>query len=550
MNLARPPDRRRVFQTHCLEIAFWVPIILIGVLTIKDYGMGWDEPTRWASGDLKLEYYEGFSQTESIWEHMQTQSPRDVYPGLFDIPLALAARILPLDRFLLGHIWSFLFGMSGLVAVRLTAARLAIPSGRVFAGLGAAAILLLLPQYYGHMFINPKDIPFAAMMAWGILGLATFVGEFPRPSLKATILLGIGSGLAMSTRLPGGIVLAYAAFIALLWLLVRFAVQKIRGRQWVLEMLGLLWRGIVAGFVSLNVLVVWWPAAHRNPFTTPLQAVERLHSVASSIPVLYRGQVYDAGTTPAAYGIWMFLITSPSWFLVSLGLGAIILGLRFRNFRDALFKRQASWAWRMLSVLLAATFPLVYVTLAQPAIHNGFRHLLYVLPPLAVLAALALEWVQRHWMAKGMRPRYFTIALLISALLASATLIRLHPYQYVFANALVGGTAGTYGEYETEYWFTSTMHGIEALDHYLDTHPNDRPTDRPVRILVTGPWQVAKPFLPEHFVITGDFSEADYIISNTQMMIHLLFEGDEIIRIERAGLPILVVLKPMAPGPS
>ena len=49
--------------------------------------------------------------------------------------------------------------------------------------------------------------------------------------------------------------------------------------------------------------------------------------------------------------------------------------------------------------------------------------------------------------------------------------------------------------------------------------------------------------------LARDLAKADFILSNTQMMVHLLFEGEELFRIERAGLPILVALRPTPPTP-
>ena len=43
--------------------------------------------------------------------------------------------------------------------------------GGPLAGLIALVLLATCPLYYGHMFINPKDAPFAVAMAIFLLGL-------------------------------------------------------------------------------------------------------------------------------------------------------------------------------------------------------------------------------------------------------------------------------------------------------------------------------------------------------------------------------------------
>lgn len=520
-------------------IALAISLVVLAIFILPDYGMSWDEPTRWKSGDIKLEYYEGFLHAENWREHI-SRSPRDVYPGLFDLPLAWFSRHCSVDRFTLGHIWSFCFGLSGILATALIARQIVSPSCVWPVGLISGVIILLIPSYFGHLFINPKDIPFAAMYAWAVLGLIRFVREFPRPSVVSSILFGLSVGLAMASRIPGGIVLGYSALLAFGWLLAEVSGKA--GKQAVAgDALGLLWRGILAGVIALLVLSPWWPAAHRNPFAAPVEAAEKLHHVSDTIPVLFKGAYYEAGNTPFYYFPWMFVIKMPEWFLLILVAGVCGVCLFLRP-GIQLLKRGDSLTWRRLAVILSAAFPLVYVTLAQPAIHNGIRHMLYVLPPLVALAACAVDWLRRCWMLRGKGPMLPLLVVSAVALLGALNLWRLHPYQYIYYNILSGGISDSLGRYETEYWFTSTRHGIQQLSNYIEDHPEENRT--PLRVFVTGPWQVAEPFLPDDWELTGDVNQADFIISNTQMMVHSLFEGIEIGRIDRAGLPVLVILKP------
>jgi hypothetical protein len=60
----------------------------------------------------------------------------------------------------------------------------------------------------------------------------------------------------------------------------------------------------------------------------------------------------------------------------------------------------------------------------------------------------------------------------------AATIVRLHPYQMTYFNALAGGVGGAAGHYETDYWLTSYKEAIE----WIETQPHD--AGRPVRVLV------------------------------------------------------------------
>src|SRR5262249_60724769 len=78
------------------------------------------------------------------------------------------------------------------------------------AGLCTLVLLAVSPLYYGHMFMNPKDAPFAVVMALLLLGLVRAFQEYPRPTPATVALCGIALGLCTGTRVIGVIAGAYA----------------------------------------------------------------------------------------------------------------------------------------------------------------------------------------------------------------------------------------------------------------------------------------------------------------------------------------------------
>src|SRR5205085_11963327 len=48
----------------------------------------------------------------------------------------------------------------------------------------------------------------------------------------------------------------------------------------------------------------------------------------------------------------------------------------------------------LLMLTLAATLPLVIAMVKRPALYNGIRHFVFVIPPMAVLAGTAVGWGQ------------------------------------------------------------------------------------------------------------------------------------------------------------
>ncbi|NEV03155.1 hypothetical protein, partial [Bradyrhizobium uaiense] len=43
------------------------------------------------------------------------------------------------------------------------------------------------PTFYGHMFMNPKDAPFAVAMVVLIMGLVRLIEEYPAPSPRTLL---------------------------------------------------------------------------------------------------------------------------------------------------------------------------------------------------------------------------------------------------------------------------------------------------------------------------------------------------------------------------
>src|SRR4029078_13644941 len=88
--------------------------------------------------------------------------------------------------------------------------RLAGGVGAPLAGFATLLLLTVCPTFYGHMFMNPKDAPFAVSMVILILGLVRLAEEYPAPSPRTILIVGLVSGLSIGCRILGGLALVYA----------------------------------------------------------------------------------------------------------------------------------------------------------------------------------------------------------------------------------------------------------------------------------------------------------------------------------------------------
>ena len=221
------PSSAELTTSRILDALALLVVGIVGVLallTFRDYGLSWDDYAHAEYGDLLLKLYaSGFSDQRALsWVNLY------YYGGGFDLLAALAAKLLPFTLFETRRLIGAAVGIVGL----LVTWRIGRRTGGPLAGLMALALLAACPLYYGHMFMNPKDSPFAVAMAIFLLGAVRALEQYPRVSLATGSTVGIGFGLAFGSRIMGafGLIAALAA-VALIFTVEARAAWHPRGRR-------------------------------------------------------------------------------------------------------------------------------------------------------------------------------------------------------------------------------------------------------------------------------------------------------------------------------
>ncbi len=243
-------------------IATLAAIAAIAAVTFRHYGLGWDDYTHAEYGDLLLSLYgSGFTDRRAL-----SFVNLYMYGGGFDMLAALAAKVLPFDVFETRRLVGAAIGLVGLIVTWRLGRRL----GGAAAGLAALVLLASCPHYYGHMFMNPKDAPFAVAMTILLLSLVRALHEYPRPAPATVGLFGIGLGLTVGSRILGGIGCLYA--LPALMLLIGAEARALGTRPAATRMLrfGLV---MLPGFIlAYLVMGLAWPWAVLEPLN-PLRGV-------------------------------------------------------------------------------------------------------------------------------------------------------------------------------------------------------------------------------------------------------------------------------------
>jgi hypothetical protein len=237
--------------------------------------------------------------------------------------------------------------------------------------------------------------------------------------------------------------------------------------------------GVVGGIVAFAL----WPQLWGGPLEFLRASVESSLQFPDEHEVLFRGQLLLSSGLPRTFLPWLTAsqFTLPAVLLLILAL-PLNMWIASRPARSEIF------LWIVLSWFL---LPFIAVIAFRLPIYNNFRHLLFLVPPLFVLGAVALE---RFLQVRG-RFAWLVPALTVTMLVPGVVgIVRLHPYEYIYYNELVGGVRGAYGAYELDYWCTSYREAARAVNAIAPAGST---------IAVWGPVSAASPFLrpdltPQH----------------------------------------------------
>lgn len=424
--------------------------LLVGLFTFRHYGLSWDEPLFYDYADSIWKAYTPAAFAPGFnFESVYGRSAEDhkiygpAYLLLARPVQRLVMTVFDADMASAWHLVNFLTFQIGLVGFYHLVRRWLDPWPATF----ATAFLAWQPVFWGHAFINPKDLPFLVFFLWSLtLGLemvdtllnpSASVRQKATKTLLAALLLGVSSAIRVIGPLSGALVGLYFLLRQLPWK----HNLPLHARQ--VAWLALPAYGLLAGLV----MILAWPYLWADPFGRLLGVFRHMSDNPTELAVLFLGQIFRANDMPRRYLPTMLALTltEPTWLLFAAG-----LLLATRQFI------QKSLDFRAPLVVLALFgFMMAYLLYFVPAMYDGFRHFFFILPPVFVFCGFAFQWLWKQ-------ARFVAPLLLLPGLLG---IWQLHPYEYAYYNRFAGGTGGAYRVYETEYWLTCYKEAIEWVKY-------------------------------------------------------------------------------------
>lgn len=474
-------------------------VTVAALVTFRDYGLGWDDYTHAQMGELLLAFYRSGFEDRRALAFVNLY----LYGGGFDMAAALVAKLLAHDVFEIRRLAGGLVGIVGLFVTWRMARRVGGP----WCGALATVLLAACPLYYGHMFINAKDAPFAVAMTVLLYALVRAFQEYPRPSYPTVALFGIGLGLTLGTRILGGMAALYALAPQLLLLRsdwVAFGVRR------ALATVGRFMLGLAPGLILAYALMgLLWPWSVQSPLNPFRAALYFDHFFEKPWKELYFGSLISVPEMPWSYLPTLLAFKLPELFVVLALLGSAVASLRAA--RSATPPRQRAV---LLLVLGAVLVPLIITAVSRPALYNGVRHFVFLLPPLAVLGGLAGAWLLERLALRGVRTTLLGAAVLAAGIASPVIeMVRLHPLEYAHFNHVAGGVRGARGQFMLDYWGLSFKPAAQQLRAALALAGTATAQGRRWKIAVCGPHPPARVALGEAFDLTWDSVGADFAMT-------------------------------------
>jgi hypothetical protein len=462
--------RRAALPGVAIALAF----LAVGLVTLPDRGLTWDEPESLLAGVGNLEILRtvasGSTDFEWPWHELRGHqfvidtlrvlvaravAPLVGGPGGPEVPGIPGVPIRG------AHLFHLLLASVSLLLVHLLATRL---SGSVRVGALAALLLATLPKWVAHSQNNPKDLValfFYTLFLWS-LERSLAGAESPATRLHRTrfLLSGAILGLAFTSHVLSALLVPIGGA----WLLYRLRRRRTRWRD-------LLRAAAVLGAISGVTTFALWPWLWADPMVRTVRALRRVVTFPLDMEVLHLGRLYPATELPPEYFVVHLAVATPLFVLAAAAWGAVA-GLHLRGGRPG----------RRPLAVLALLWLLVPVTVEAftSARYDGVRHLLCVLPALAILAAMGIDDLWRRVTASDRRPVRAPIRAVTAAALALLTigaaswlwtlvdLARYHPYQDAYLNAATRRALALADRrpeevFELEYWGAAYEEGAGWL---------------------------------------------------------------------------------------
>ena len=442
----------KILPVLLLALLFAVALVTVFVQA-DSYAISTDEAHIDSFGQSVLAWYQTLGKDDSF---MHYTGHRLEHGAIFDVIVALAQQTFG-QRW---HTRAVVNGLAGVVGV-LAIALCGFELGGWWAAFLAALGLWLYPRFFGAIFNNPKDIPFAsatALVLWAVLLLVRQWRCVGRYLIKNVVLVGFLIGLAISLR-----IVAIFWYPVLLLLLICWWIYYGRGAFKEKKVVDHLLKQASAVFLILVVssitIIALWPYIALNPLHNFYDSFIINSKYPFRDAILFAGHRYPNARVPRSYvPVWLVIGSPPAVIFLAL-IGGLVAYLK-------LIERKAIQT-QILVIGLMLLFPLAMLIALRPTLYGAIRQVLFLAIPLILFAVYGFISLMNYLMRKKLE--LVAAGLVLVVLIAQLQVIKdmndLHPYEYIYMSPLIGGVPAANNQYEMDYWAICSKPAAQWLAH-------------------------------------------------------------------------------------
>ncbi|MFC1625832.1 ArnT family glycosyltransferase [Patescibacteria group bacterium] len=415
-----------------LKIAFFLATIffIAGFITLKDYGVSWDEAVHFSRGQIYLNYFltgeKEYNQQPTRKSFYQFEQHTGEYffkdnvghPPVNGILATISNYIFYQKLGILSDIDSYhLFNiLVSSILVFITVAFMLRTFG-TFPAVISFLALSTYPLFWSESHFNIKDPALSAFFAGTIW---TFYESFTRRSCKWLIACFVFLFLALGTKFN----ILFLPLIIIPWMVLVFRQRNLGIKKYIRSFSKKYLLVLLVGpiFVILALTASWpylwenWPKG----FLGVLNYYKQIGTSFSYQP----GSFYFLGFN--TFPIQWVLFTTPPLVLLLSFLGIVSAWIHKNKFN------KVSILW-----LLWLIVPIVRVSVPGAVIYGGVRQIMEFIPALAILAGLG-AWQISKWLKVAPVKLLLTLAFIWPVFI----LVKLHPNENVYFNSFIGGLSG------------------------------------------------------------------------------------------------------------
>tara|TARA_B100001123_G_C15275231_1_gene1011908 strand:- start:384 stop:2033 length:1650 start_codon:yes stop_codon:yes gene_type:complete len=490
-------------------------LLLVGIFTFKDYGIGVDEEFQRYSGFYWLNYVLSFTSLEELKNlvHLKLTQikgftlPRPIdhpfYGIVFDLPVAFLEVIFKIDDsenyyYLRHFLVFFLFFVSAIYFYKLLLNRFS----NYTVSLIGVLFFILSPRIYGGSFFNNKDVVFLSILT---IALYYCFKALDKANFKNFLIFSIFAALETSLRVFG----IFLPIFFILFYLLSFVAKN--------ENIKNLFLLIFFCISFVLFLILFWPFLWSAPFENFISALQHFSNHPVKIKMLFNGTFIDSNFLPYSYIFTWIFITNPILYTLLFLIGYFLIFKRF-YFRFINIKEKNYYydLWRSnkekkdLFILLSITSLIFYLIAFNANLYNGWRQIYFINIFIIYIATFAFYKIYTKSKPNLKKTQFYFVILFLTFVVYK--MIIFHPYQNIYFNELVRNEI--HKKYEIDYWGLS---GKKFLKQVLELEKDKKL----IKIGVTSflPLQRSLKLLNEKErkkikIIGQDFANADYLYNN------------------------------------